>query len=126
MAKYEQYEDIDRIPNGTVIWAYEFELDVRNENMVLYQKPIRGRISSVSKLFSDDNKEAFNPDKKSRFFVPFRKDSESQYKWSKAINIYSRCYADTKEEAVEGYNDLIGKQIDWHQEQIEKLSKMWI
>lgn len=124
MARYEQYTEKNRLKNGAVVWAYTFELNDTKEKVVINRKPIKGRLSVSSRVSDDDGRRAFNEAKTPRFFVPFKKASDSEYAWSRAVNFHTRCYADTEEEAVDGYNGLIQQQINWHQKKICELTKL--
>lgn len=107
---------------GMIVWAYEFQETQQKESMHLSQAPIKGRISYTA----CEAQGCFAPGRRGGFFVPFRKNSETQYAWSKAIRLSSRHYADTEEEAREDYNRIIDKNIKWYQEKIKDLEGMKI
>lgn len=124
MARYEQYSEKNEMRNGSVVWAYAFKMSKKNDKMILKCKPIKGRLCIIP--YTSDNNDIerrFNQAIRPRFFVPFKKNSETEFAWSRAIDIQARCYADTKEEAIEGYNSLIQSQIDAHQKEIFKLKE---
>lgn len=126
MARYEQYIEVSRLRNGSVMWAYEFELNSKKEHPVLNCTPVKGRICVSPICFNEDERHVFNPERAPRMFVPFKKNSETEYAWSRAVSLHARCYADTETEAIEGYNQRIQKCIDWHNERIAELKEKQI
>ena len=122
MAIYKTMHEKEALVCGTVVWAYEFQENSKKEGMSLIQKPIKGRISCESHEMIG----VFEPGQRSRFFIPFKKNSEVEYAWSKAIRIYNRNFADTEIEAQIEYNQLIDYQISWYQDKIASLGTMKI
>lgn len=120
MARYEGYDGVRQLRNGSVVWAYEFQQTSKHDGLYLNQPPIKGRLGFIDCMGADNN---FSPLCRPRYFVPFKKGSEDDYAWSKAIALHSRCYADTEEEAIQGYNDLVAREIAWHQDRINKLEE---
>lgn len=107
MAIYETMDEKNRLQAGTVVWAYAFQENSMKEGMLLSQKPVKGCIIHDS-IYSN-------------MFAPFKKNKEPELALSKAINVYGRNFADTEEEAKEGYNQLIEKRIEWYQNKISLL-----
>lgn len=121
MAVYEKIKEKNDLMSGTVIWAYAFHENSTKDGMRLNQKPVKGRLSvEKSPAYGD----TFNPERTPYWFVPFMKNSETDYAWSKAVRVYARNYADTEEEARDAYNRLIDKNIEWYREKIANLEKM--
>lgn len=123
MAKYFTYMEKAGITNGTIIWAFAFEETTSKAGTLFHQKPIRGRLASDT---GDIGIQAFNPASSPRAFVPFKKNSDTEYAWSKAVGINTRCYADTEAEAVEGYNQLIEENMSWYRDKLKALEAMKI
>lgn len=117
MALYKSGIERQNLLCGMAVWAYAFQETRQKDSMSLNQMPVKGRIS-----YTDCEMDGcFAPGRTGRFFVPFRKNSETEYAWSKAIKLSSRYFADTKEEATEDYNRVIDKNIKWYQEKIREL-----
>ena len=99
--------------------AYEYTHD--KEGKCKHQKPVLG-------VFTAGNTEEKNAEyiAKGRtdvcYFVPFKKNG-IDLAWSKAVTIYSRCYATTQQECIALYNRLIQDSIEWHEQEIKKLEK---
>lgn len=55
-------------------------------------------------------------------FTPYKKDSDQLEKFSD-ISAFKLVYADTYEECVMLYNDLIQEKIAWHERKIEECKK---
>lgn len=101
MARYETMERKYSL-EGSVVWAYAFKETHTKDGMRLKQKPVKGRVTG-------------------RRFIPFKKNSQTEYAMSKAIAVDSRNYADTEAEAIEGYNELISRIIMQHEKDIKAL-----
>lgn len=84
------------------LYAFAYEEDERALNLKCL--PVKGMIK-------DDRK-----------FYEFRKDGESLRKYG--VTIYSRFYADTYEEAVNGFNFLVNERITRLRNTIEELEGM--
>ena len=115
------YEARQRFKSGTEIWACAFEYSGSKESKHLYQKPIKGKLTthnteSYNNKAKESGKTAVN------YFVPYKKNGKD-LAWSKAVHISSRCYATSERECNELFNDLIQQQIAWHQKQIDELEK---
>lgn len=108
MAKYETMDEKNRLQDRTVVWAYAFQENSMKEGMLLSQKPVKGCIIKNGLMYNN-------------VFAPFKKNKEPALALSKTINIYGRNFADTEEEAIEGYNQLIDELIIWHQDKIAAL-----
>lgn len=108
------------------VWACAYEYTSKKESRLNFQKPILGMIMC-------DKTEERHKEKKERYiqrgykppcdyFVPFKQNGKD-LAWSKAVKIWSRCYASTEKECKEIFNSLINKKVAWHLEEIEKLKK---
>ena len=108
---------MDRKP-GDVVWAFAYLNDDRVRGQKLRQMPVRGI------LLSDYHKGARNagvcidPDGYAGWFVPFGKNGQPVM--SSAVRAESRKYADTKEEAVTGYNLAVNREIEKNEAAIRK------
>ena len=108
MARYETRKAKAALPVGTKLWAYAFTLDSHKENMALKQEPVLGQVT--------EGKYG------SLHFAPIKKSGDGLV-LSKSIHIDGRDYADTEEEAKDGYNEKVQDAIRWHQERISALEK---
>ena len=59
-----------------------------------------------------DYEEMAQEESYSSFFVPFRRNSETEFAKSKAVQIDSRMYADTYKECVELFNSLVNEKVE--------------
>lgn len=85
------------------IWAFAYQEDERACNYKC--KPVKGVI--------DD-----------QIFYEYKRDGKGLKK--NGVSIYSRLFADTYEEAVNGYNDLIGVRLNRLKNEVKKLEDMLI
>lgn len=115
MASYNRQD----LTCGMTVWAYAFQETREKESMLLSQVPVKGRISYTN----TPALECFTPGRAGRFFVPFKKNSETEYAWSKAVRLWSRNFADTEEEAKQAYNRSVDCKIKWYQEKIRQLEE---
>ena len=58
---------------------------------------------------------------KPNYFVPF--GTNKRLSWSKAIHFQNYHYADTEQECIELYDDLIQNEINWHKAELQKLEE---
>lgn len=120
---YETVRDRQQLVPGSIVWGYAFRRPDRRSDtqMRLFQKPVQGKIASVKR----DTPVSFDGNTP-RYFVPLKKNSDTECSWSKVIDIDSRDYADTEEEAIEAYN----KKIEWAihnvKEELKELEEMKI
>lgn len=111
--------DMKTLRPGTKLWACAYEFDNNKTTMGLKQKPVHGVVTDTWFSCEDDG---INP---ARYFIPFKKDGESLCK-SKAVRIGSRKYAETYDECVDLYNELVQEKIDWFGERINKVKEDFI
>ena len=98
-----KYYKVDDAPRNTPIWAVAYSVDNNNERHILRCLPTQGEILKYEQIkyccsCSDR-------------FCPYKKDKQG-YVMSKSVEYRNRYYADTYEEAVEMYNELVDKRIN--------------
>ena len=105
------FNDLQCIDNKTYynkdFWAFAYKEDERALNLIC--KPIKGRI--MDSAFS-------------KKFYEYKKDGKTLK--TNGVNIESRCYADTYEEAVDGFNRLVKNRIKSLKNEIRRLEDMLI
>lgn len=109
---------------GDIVYACAYKPTSDKESRHNYQKPIRGILvldSSEAKCKVREEKGYTEP----RYFVPFKKNGKD-LAWSRAVTVYARYFTDNEVECIEYYNKLIKEQIQWHQNEIERLEKEFI
>ena len=85
--------DIRKLPIESPLWAVAYDINDDTEYRRLSCAPIRGEITEKG------------------YFYPYKKETLNRRKTGR-VGIQSRMYADTYEEAVELYNELVQKRID--------------
>lgn len=98
-----KYYKADNAPINTPIWAVAYSVDNNNERHILRCLPLQGVILKYDQL-------KYSCSYRNRF-CPYKKDKQG-YVMSKSVEYQNRCYADTYEEAVELYNELVNKRIN--------------
>lgn len=122
--KYRDWnEKLYKQKAGKKVWACAYDFDSNKETMGYISKPIYGILSD--RHIRNDISE-INTDERALYFIPFRKGSDTTLAKSKQVSIYARVYADTYEECVELYNELIQEKIDWFQNKIKKIEEDFI
>lgn len=111
MARYTTRKQSGTLALGRSIWAYAFTTDSHEKDMLLRQEPVLGEIT--------EGKYG------SLYFTPYRKDGNGLAS-SRAVKLESRHYADTLEEAIDGYNAEVKAQIEWHRQCIGDLEKQML
>lgn len=106
---------------GSIVWACNYKLNSKGTGKIFYSKPVEGMLM-LGNTQESHNRRAKSGYTKPNFFVPFRKKN-TDLAWSKAVSVYSRCYADSKEECTELFEDIINKEIKKHQNIIDILNK---
>ena len=91
------------VPTFKPVYGFAYNINNDTEHKRLSCKPELGEVVDAT-----DNR---FPYYYNETFVPYKKDGKT-FKQSGHVNAYSRYYADTYEEAVEGYNMLVQKRID--------------
>lgn len=121
---YRDYCEAEKLPPGTKIWACAYDFDNNKTTMGLISKPVYGMLRGYAWNYED--KEITEEDSYSSFFVPFKRGSETEFAKSKAVQIYSRVYADTHEECVELFNSLVNEKVEWFLQRAEETKKDFI
>lgn len=105
---FENLQNIDEEHYNKDIWAFAYKEDERATNLMC--KPIKGRI------IKDDSYMGH--------FYEYKVNGKDLKK--NGVTLYARFFTDTYEEAVEGFNMLVNKRIDYLQKEIIKLDNMLI
>lgn len=102
------FNDLQYIDDGTHynkdIWAFAYKEDERALNLMC--KPVKGKIK-------EDN-----------YFYEYKANGKDLKK--NGVSFYARLFADTYEEAVEGFNKLVRTRIRFLKDEIYKLEDMLI
>ena len=102
------FNDLQYIDDGTHynkdFWAFAYKEDERALNLMC--KPVKGRI------------------KEDKYFYEYKANGKDLKK--NGVTIYARFFADTYEEAVEGFNKLVRTRISSLKDEIYKLEDMLI
>lgn len=111
---------------GDEVWACAYSYDGNKEGRLYFQEPVLGKITcrnteSAEKRELQDTSTWHQPN----YFVPYKKNGRD-LAWSKAVSIGARCYAFSKEECIELYNELIQENINWHLNAIHELQDAMI
>lgn len=96
----------DRFPVGRPVWAVAYRINDDTEDARLKCLPTRGEIVHTGGKYGKYQ------------FVPYKNGTTEKRK-SGEVEVRSRIYADTYEEAVEMYNELVQKRIDKLYQMIE-------
>lgn len=111
LMKYITYEEIRNAPVNKEIWACAYDEDNNYDYSHLRQEPVKGMIV----YNSGGNRTGLRSNK---IFMKIGRGGKLVK--SSSISLLSRKYADTYEECVEVYNDIIDKRIELLKEYIEK------
>lgn len=122
--KYDKIYNIHKAHNvGDIVWACGYQHASNKESKKYFAKPVRGMLTTTNYEMDEENKPIYM-DKtycgKIRYFVPFKKNGKG-LAWSQAVSYSARCYADSEEECIELYNELIDDAIAVHQQIIASL-----
>lgn len=113
---------------GDKVWGYHYRHSENKEGVVLKQVPVFGVITAGdteayhNRMLEIMEKENISRNKFAQFFTPFKKNGKG-LAWSKSVRFNSRKYAETEEDAIKLYNDLIRQAIKWHQDEILRLQE---
>lgn len=116
---YRNYKEIKNIKPGTKLWACAYRFDNNKITMGLISKPVYGMLRG----YAWDYEEIAEEKSYSSFFVPFKRNSETEFAKSKVVQIDSRMYADTYEECVELFNSLVNEKVEWFLKRAEETKK---
>lgn len=90
---------------GDELWATAYSLNNPKDTKALKCTPIKGVLSmSNKKVELSDN--GYCP----RYFIPYNKNGEPMF--SRAVQVQSRVYATTQEEATELYNEAVTQIVN--------------
>lgn len=101
---FDNLQNIDKSHYNKDIWAFAYKEDERVLNLMC--KPVKGRI------------------KEDKYFYEYKANGKDLKK--NGVTIYARFFADTYEEAVEGFNKLVRTRIKSLKDEIYKLEDMLI
>ena len=95
-----------------IVWACAYKHTSSKNEKHFYCKPIKGMLTTT---YHNVESERYNLNHYKlnypSFFVPFRKDTTDltleNLAWSKSVRLSARYYADTEEESMEQYNELV-------------------
>lgn len=113
---YRNYKEIKNIKQGTKLWACAYQFDNNKITMGLISRPVYG----MTRGYGWDYEEVIEENSYASFFVPFKRNSETEFAKSKAVQIDSRMYADTFEECVELFNSLVNEKVKWFLKRAEE------
>ena len=116
---YRNYKEIENIKPGAKLWACAYKFDNNKITMGLISKPVYGMLRG----YAWDYEKITEEESYSSFFVPFKRNSETEFAKSKAVQIDSRMYADTYEECVELFNSLVNEKVEWFLKRAEETKK---
>lgn len=116
------YTDVNNVFKlDDIVYAFAYKPTSDKEGKSKYSKPVRGRLVAGGTALKDaEARKRLNPF--IRYFVPFKKNG-IDLAWSKAVTIYARQFSLDEDECKKCYNELIQKQIFWHEQEIKKLEK---
>lgn len=108
------YKNAERLPVNKPVWAIAYNINDDTERKRLSCKPTLGEI-----INADESGRRFWT---THCFVPYKKGTTEKRK-SGFVDFQARLYADTYEEAVEMYNELVQKRISKLEQMIEEAKK---
>lgn len=122
-----KYRNINKteLKPGTKIWACAYDFDKSKTSHSLIQKPVYGMIRGYGWRYQD----FLNVTEETSYgtyFVPFKKNSKTELATSKEVRIESRVYADTYEECVELYNELVKERVEWFLRRASEVERDYI
>lgn len=98
------------VPLNTPLWAFAYDVDNNVDRRVAISKPVRG--------------EVIKEGEKRRFYSYYK--NTNKLKTVGGVKVSSRNYAETKDEAVEGYNLLVQNRISSLHSEIMNAQKDFI
>ena len=101
---HSMVKNAEDIPTNKDIWAFAYKEDERALNLMC--KPVKGRI------------------KEDKYFYEYKVNGRDLKK--NGVTIYARLFADTYEEAVDGFNKLVKIRIKSLKDEVSKLENMLI
>lgn len=107
-----KYANHKEVPDNKIVWACAYSMNDNEKTNALKKEPVRGMITDEGKYGQKVFKE-----------LKAGGINKEHLKKSGQVYAYNRCYADTYEESVDMYNELIDKQIKRLQRIIEECEK---
>lgn len=90
---------------GDELWATAYSLNSPKDTKALKCTPVKGVLSMSNKMIELSDKD-YCPE----YFIPYGKNGKPVF--SRAVNVASRVYATTQEEAVDLYNDAVTQIVN--------------
>lgn len=114
---YSTREAVERhFKAGDDVWAFAFTLQTSKNGQYVFSEPVRGKFTEFDTAVPPPGKRPmFLP----RYFVPYNKTGKLV--WSRAVAVAARTYADTKAEAVAGFNARIDDAVAWLQRRADEI-----
>lgn len=114
---YSTREAVERhFKAGDEVWAFAFTLQTSKSGPYVFSEPVRGKFMEFgSNVPPPGRKPTFLP----KYFVPYNKTGKLI--WSGAVTIAARTYADTKAEAVAGFNARIDDAMAWMRKHADEI-----
>lgn len=114
---YSTREAVERhFKAGDEVWAFAFTLQTSKSGQYVFSEPVRGKFTEFDTAVPPPGrKPTFLP----RYFVPYNKTGKLV--WSRAVTVAARTYADTKAEAVAGFNARIDDAVAWMRKRADEI-----
>lgn len=122
LMKIRKYTEARRhYKSGDIVWACAFQRTDNDLSLRYFSKPVKGMLVPYEYLEMCQR----TPDltlESPIYFIPFNAKkhgtSIEDLAWSKAVQLSSRCYADSEQECIDLYNQLIDEDIAFFKKQI--------
>lgn len=108
--RFEYDYEANEVPVNVPLWGFAYAIKNDTMHREYYCKPVLGELRKPNHCYSDWV-----------VFYPYKKNGEICK--SKGVNLNARYYADTYEEAVEMYNELVNNRINRLYESIKEAEK---
>lgn len=111
-----------KLKTGMKVWVCAYKCDDNRITMKLMQPPTYGMLRG----FDWDYKNDVTKEKgghSSFFFAPFKKGSETEFIESESVASIYRVFADTYEECVELFNDMVRERANWFKQRAIEVEK---
>lgn len=115
---YSTREAVERrFRAGDDVWAFAFTLQTSKNGRYVFSEPVRGKFTEFDTAVPPPGK---RPSSRPRYFVPYNKTGKLV--WSRAVTVAARTYADTKAEAVAGFNAKIDDATSWMRKRADEIA----
>lgn len=115
------YDAKKTFKSGDIVWACAFRRTDNDLSLRYFTKPVKGMLLPYKRL-ETCQREPDLTSKSPRYFVPLSAKKQGtdleDLAWSKAVEISSRCYADSEQECIDLYNKLIDEDIAFFNQKI--------